>query len=91
MYDVIFSLIEVKSHLNLARMFHEFVSDHSVMIGHNGNETKISALSDSAIAGGLSGALTRLLLQPLDVIKTRFQVTSLHYMSFISIYAVTTT
>lgn len=44
------------------------------MIGHNGNETKNSALSDSALAGGLSGAMTRLLLQPLDVIKTRFQV-----------------
>lgn len=49
------------------------------MIGHDGNEKKNITLSDSAIAGGLSGALTRLVLQPLDVIKTRFQVILIHY------------
>lgn len=43
------------------------------MVGYDSRE-KESSLSESTIAGGLSGAITRLVLQPLDVIKTRFQV-----------------
>ena len=46
------------------------------MIGYSDRE-KEARISESAVAGGLSGAVTRLVLQPLDVIKTRFQVNNL--------------
>lgn len=41
-----------------------------------------STFMESAIAGGLSGAITRLVLQPLDVVKTRFQVIFSPFYSF---------
>ncbi|XKL66196.1 hypothetical protein PGB90_009616 [Kerria lacca] len=40
----------------------------------NEKNSKEWKVIESGIAGGLSGAITRLLLQPLDVIKTRFQL-----------------
>lgn len=44
-----------------------------IMVGYENRENE-SSLSESALAGGVSGAITRLVLHPLDVIKTRFQV-----------------
>lgn len=43
------------------------------MVGYENRENE-SSLSESALAGGVSGAITRLVLHPLDVIKTRFQL-----------------
>lgn len=36
--------------------------------------SKDDVKSDHAVAGGVSGFVTRLLFQPLDVVKIRFQV-----------------
>lgn len=35
---------------------------------------KLAEPSSAAFAGAVSGCITRLLFQPLDVVKTRFQV-----------------
>ncbi|RZB40541.1 Mito carr domain containing protein [Asbolus verrucosus] len=43
------------------------------MVGHDSHSAKLSQL-DFAIAGGSSGFITRMLCQPLDVLKIRFQL-----------------
>ena len=47
------------------------------MVGYNPqNEVELSH-KEFALAGALSGAMSRVLAQPLDVLKIRFQVLSL--------------
>jgi solute carrier family 25 thiamine pyrophosphate transporter 19 len=43
------------------------------MVGYNSGSEKLSQL-DFAFAGGASGFITRMICQPLDVLKIRFQL-----------------
>src|SRR6185437_6492334 len=58
------------------------------MVGYDHKEGKAATSLHHTIAGATSGALTRLLLQPLDVLKIRFQlqVEPIHRKSLQSYY-----
>ena len=50
-----------------------------------GMERKSGAVhSDAAVAGAVSGFITRLICQPLDVVKIRFQVSKITRFLFIT-------
>lgn len=43
------------------------------MVGYDENQRQLTS-AQYAMAGAASGVITRLLLQPLDVLKIRFQI-----------------
>jgi hypothetical protein len=53
-----------------------------VMIGFDPEAKKKLSKGEYGVAGAISGALTRLLCQPFDVIKIRFQVSQV-FLEFI--------
>jgi len=51
-----------------------FLQGNIVMVGFEPEAKKKLSKGEHGMAGAISSALTRLLCQPLDVIKIRFQV-----------------
>lgn len=54
------------------------------MVGYDESAFKRLDDTEYAVAGAISGGLTRAISQPLDVIKIRFQVANLDLNIFLS-------